>query len=98
MRMTTLEEMFGGPEGCDCTECDCDRERGESGTCSECEAGRHMMMMDEDIKKGAFHRWLGKAEDSPITTADIERGKRSDDPHVRKMANFAKNAKGWKKG
>lgn len=47
-------------------------------------------------KKGAFHRWLGKAEDSPITAADIAKGLASKDPHVRKMANFAKNARKWK--
>jgi len=51
----------------------------------------------KEINKGAFHRWLGKAEDSPITTADIEKGLHSKDPHVRKMANFAKNAKKWNK-
>jgi hypothetical protein len=48
------------------------------------------------IKKGAFHRWLGKSEDSPITDADIKRGLASRDPHVRKMANFARNARKWK--
>lgn len=49
----------------------------------------------EDIKKGAFHKWLGKEEDSEITDADIEKGLKSDDAHVRKMAQFAKNAKSW---
>jgi len=48
------------------------------------------------IEKGAFHRWLGKSEDSPITEADIKKGLASKDPHVRKMANFAKNARKWK--
>lgn len=47
--------------------------------------------LEEDIKKGAFHRWLGKSEDSPITAADIQKGLNSRDPHARKMAQFAKN-------
>jgi len=51
--------------------------------------------MDLDIKKGGFHKWLGKPEDEPITQADIEKGLASEDPHVRKMAQFAKNAKKW---
>lgn len=45
----------------------------------------------DDIKKGAFHKWLGKKPDSPITNADIEKGLKSNDAHVRKMAQFAKN-------
>jgi hypothetical protein len=52
--------------------------------------------MDLDIKKGAFHRWLGKKEGEPITMADIQRGLKSSDPHVRRMAQFAKNSKKWK--
>ena len=48
------------------------------------------------IKKGLFHKWLNKPEDEPITDADIKRGLASDDPHVRKMAQFAKNARSWK--
>jgi len=47
----------------------------------------------EDIKKGAFHKWLGKPEDEKITSADIKKGLASDDTHVNKMAQFAKNAK-----
>lgn len=45
------------------------------------------------IKKGAFHKWLGKDEDEPITNADIEKGLNSDDEHARKMAQFAKNSR-----
>lgn len=48
------------------------------------------------IKKGAFHKWLGKSEDEPITDADIAKGKASDSEHVRKMAQFAENARKWK--
>lgn len=44
-----------------------------------------------DIKKGAFHKWLGKPEDEKITAADIDKGLKSKDAHVRKMAQFAKN-------
>lgn len=43
------------------------------------------------IKKGAFHRWLGKDEKEPITDEDIQKGLDSTDPHVQKMAQFAKN-------
>jgi hypothetical protein len=47
------------------------------------------------IRKGTFHKWLGKKPDSPITAADIAKGKASGDPHVVKMATFAANAKKW---
>lgn len=45
------------------------------------------------IKKGAFHKWLGKDESDPITEEDIQTGLSSTDPHVQKMALFAKNMK-----
>ena len=48
------------------------------------------------IKKGGFHRWLGKPASAPITPADIAKGLASKDPHVRAMAQFAKNAKSFK--
>ncbi len=47
------------------------------------------------LKKGAFHKWLGKAEGEKITSDDINRGLKSDDSHARKMAQFAKNARNW---
>ncbi len=47
------------------------------------------------IDHGAFHRWLGKSEDEPITDADIEKGKAAGG-HAAKMANFAENARKWK--
>lgn len=47
------------------------------------------------VKKGSFHEWLGKKPGDPITDSDIQRGLKSNDPHVRKMAQFAKNAKKW---
>jgi len=49
-----------------------------------------------NVKKGGFHRWLGKKDDSPVTGKDIQKGLRSKDPHARKMANFARNARKWK--
>jgi hypothetical protein len=27
------------------------------------------------VRKGTFHKWLGKKPDSPVTTADIAKGK-----------------------
>ena len=48
-----------------------------------------------DVRKGNFHKWPGKKSDSPITKADIAKGKASGDPHVVRMATFAVNAKKW---
>jgi hypothetical protein len=42
------------------------------------------------IKKGAFHRWLGKKQGEKITGADIQRGLAAGG-HAAKMANFARN-------
>lgn len=44
------------------------------------------------IKKGAFHRWLGKSEGEPITDADIEKGLKAGG-HAAKMAQFAKESR-----
>jgi hypothetical protein len=52
---------------------------------------------DVKVKKGGFHKWLGKSEDEKITPADIAKGLASDDPHVKKMAQFAKNFGAGKK-
>lgn len=52
---------------------------------------------DIKVKKGGFHKWLGKSEDEDITAADIKKGLASDDPHVKKMALFAKNFGAGKK-
>jgi len=41
-----------------------------------------------DLRKGGFHKYLGKSPDEPITDADIEKGKSSGNPHVAKMAAF----------
>lgn len=51
----------------------------------------------EEIKKGAFHKWLGKSEDADITQEDIDKGLNSKNKHVRKMAQFAKNMQHIKK-
>ena len=48
------------------------------------------------IKKGAFHAWLGKPLDQPITDADIAKGKAAGG-HPAKMAHFAEQARGWGK-
>lgn len=45
-----------------------------------------------NIKKGAFHRWLGKSEDEPITDADIQKGLKAGG-HAAKMANFARSSR-----
>jgi hypothetical protein len=49
------------------------------------------------IHKGAFHRWLGKKPGTPITDADIAKGIAAGG-HAAKMAEFAKAARGFKKG
>ena len=46
------------------------------------------------IKKGAFHAWLGKPPNEPITEADIARGLAAGG-HPARMAAFARSAKGW---
>ena len=43
-----------------------------------------------NIEAGAFHRWLGKPLDEPITDADIAKGLAAGG-HPAKMANFARN-------
>ena len=47
------------------------------------------------IKKGAFHKWLGKKPGEPITDADIAKGIAAGG-HPAKMAQFAKAARGFK--
>jgi hypothetical protein len=48
------------------------------------------------VRKGAFHKWLGKKPGLPLTAADIAKGKASYDPHVVKMATFAATSKKWR--
>jgi len=51
--------------------------------------------LDIKVKKNSFHEWLHKNPGEKITDADIEKGLKSDDKHVQKMAKFAQNAKKW---
>jgi hypothetical protein len=48
--------------------------------------------------KGRFHRDVGKAPGEKITSADIEKGKHSENPAERKRATFAANARKWHHG
>jgi hypothetical protein len=45
--------------------------------------------------QGLFHKDMGKKEGAPITSADIAKGKRSENPAERKRATFAANARKW---
>ena len=47
--------------------------------------------------KGLLHKALGVAEGQKIPLTKIETALHSDSPKLRKEANFAKNARGWKK-
>lgn len=47
-------------------------------------------LQEKSLNKGAFHRWLGKSEDEPITAADIAKGKAAGG-HPEKMAIQAQN-------
>ena len=46
------------------------------------------------LHAGGFHKWLGKKEGEPITSADIKKGLAAGG-HAAKMAQFAKNARTW---
>ena len=48
--------------------------------------------------KGMLHKALGVPEGQKIPLAKIEKALHSNDPHMRQMANFAKNARGFKRG
>jgi hypothetical protein len=50
-----------------------------------------------NIRRGLFHRWLGKKEGEPITEADIAKGEAAGG-HPAKMAAFAKAARHFKHG
>ena len=47
------------------------------------------------LRKGGFHKWLGKSEDEPITDSDIDKGLAAGG-HPAKMAGFAKAARKFK--
>lgn len=44
---------------------------------------------------GMLHKALGIAQGQPISQAKLSMAKKSSDMHVREMATFAMNARGW---
>lgn len=46
--------------------------------------------------KGNLHKALNIPEGQEIPLEHLKQAKNSDDPEIRKMANFALNARGWK--
>jgi hypothetical protein len=53
--------------------------------------------MIDPAHKGRLHQALGVPQGEKIPAGKLERALSSAKPAVRKEANFAKNAKGWKK-
>jgi hypothetical protein len=47
-------------------------------------------------RKGLLHKKLGVAQAKKIPLDKLEKALKSKSPALRKEANFAKNAKGWK--
>lgn len=47
--------------------------------------------------KGLLHKKLGVAQDRKIPASKIEKAENSSSPKLRKEAQFAENAKKWKK-
>lgn len=47
--------------------------------------------------KGRLHKALGVPAGEKIPAGKLARAAQSSDPHMRQMANYAKNAKKWKK-
>jgi hypothetical protein len=47
--------------------------------------------------EGRLHRALGVPEGRKIPASKIQEAMRSNNPHLRQMANFAKNSRGWNK-
>ena len=47
--------------------------------------------------RGKFLQWCKRHGHASVTSSCIAAAKRSKDPRVRKMANFAANARKWKK-
>ena len=48
------------------------------------------------IKSGAFTAWCKRMGYSGVTSECIQKGLKSKNAHVRKMANFARNSRKWK--
>jgi hypothetical protein len=51
--------------------------------------------MIQPSHKGRLHKALGVPEGEPIPAATLEQAENSKNPHVRQMANFAEQAKGF---
>lgn len=49
------------------------------------------------LNKGGLHRALGVPEGKPIPADKLAAAKKSDNPHIAKMANFASTMEGWHK-
>jgi len=47
------------------------------------------------LNKGGLHRALGVPEGKTIPHDKLESAKNSDNPHTRKMAQFAETMNGW---
>lgn len=47
------------------------------------------------LKKGGLHRALGVKEGEKISAYKVAEALHSENPHVRKMAQFAENARKW---
>lgn len=50
------------------------------------------------LNKGGLHRALGVPEGKTIPADKLEKAKTSENPHVRKMAQFAHTMEGWHHG
>lgn len=50
-----------------------------------------------EAKKGALHKELGVANGKKIPISKIKSAENSNDPKLRKRAQFADNARKWKK-
>lgn len=48
------------------------------------------------LRKGGLHRALGIAEDKPISEAKLSAAEKSSNPHIKKMAVFARTMRSWK--
>jgi hypothetical protein len=49
------------------------------------------------MNKGGLHRALDVPEGETIPAAKMEKAKNSENPHVRRMAQFAHTMEGWNK-
>lgn len=46
--------------------------------------------------KGRLHKALGIPQDQPIPLEDLNEAMQSKNPHMRKMASYAKTMRSWK--